>query len=220
MTLRRDPPAGPPTYRRILGCITINLTDLENIVRVLRARTAQVRLRAGDATADEAVDLKDATLAELQRLTISTSSPSIQITLMRDQATVTTSETSIEAKSLVDDAFYLLSQRKAVGAKVRAIWYPIWLASWLISVLVTAILAQNYPLAELVTVLLLPGIIVVSRNARHIAMSGFATVIPQTQGDRRRVSQDTRRQLAIGVTVAIFGTLLTLVATSALTSSQ
>lgn len=75
MTLRRDPPPRPRTYRRLLGCITLDLTGIDNLLRVLGGRASKVNVRLGEATADEAVDLKEATVRELWQLTISTLPP-------------------------------------------------------------------------------------------------------------------------------------------------
>jgi len=212
VSLRRDPPSGPTVYRRVLGCITLDLTDIENIVRVLREQTAEVRLQAGGATADEAADLTDATTIELHRIVISTLSPTIRVALAIDEATVSTPEETLQAKSLVDDVFYLLSQRKSTGAVVRAVWYPIWLAVWLITSFIAAVYAGNAPFAFLIWALLLPGFIVAQRNFRHMSRSGLATVVPETRSQRRRISQDTRRQIVIGLFIAAFGVFLTIIA--------
>lgn len=214
MPLRRDPPTGPPVYRRVVGCVTLDLTDIENIVRVLRERTAEVRIQAGDATADAAADLADATPHELRRVVISSSSPVVRVALGIAEASVSTPENTGEARKVVDDAVWVLSQRTSAGARVRAIWYPIWLAIWLIQVSIIAVISNNSPLAYLIWAFLLPGYIVVRRNFRHLSMNGFATVIPEARGQRRRVSRDMRRNILIGLLIAVFSVFLTVLVTS------
>jgi hypothetical protein len=122
VTLRRNPPPRedePRIYERDLGRLRLFLDDLDDLVALLRSRCADVTISAGYAEADEPEDLRGATRRELRRINIVTSEPSIAVYLGSRAGSVSTYTPTAEAKSLIDDVYGLLIQRRAKTAGLK-----------------------------------------------------------------------------------------------------
>lgn len=119
---RNPPPDRKPAYEyeKSAGIVYLYLDDLESVVRLLSRSSSEVVIGAGQATAGEPADLRSATSAELQQLTLRTERPAVVITLSPGRAMVSSHEDSDEARSLVNSATAVL--RNIGGGEVRA-WF-------------------------------------------------------------------------------------------------
>lgn len=233
MALRRLPPPpdeGPPApseYRVGLGAVRLHLNDVEDLVQYLRSTCAQVGIRAGDATADEATDLGEAHPRELRDVVVVTKAPDVLVRLARSTAYASTLDDGERAREAVDAVKRLLSVRRSWLAGwelLRWFAFPLFFALIVTTPLVfyatrnpspdavvtyttseTALLALN---AWLLMVLLL--LMWASLERRR---TGGAVIVPRWRGDARGLEEQKRTAWV----VSLVGVLLTAVITFAAT---
>src|SRR3954451_923836 len=104
---------GPRSYRRGLGRIKLYLNDLDDLLEYLRRQCKAVSSQAGEATAENPDDLIEATPRELKSVIVTTSEPALRVNLLRRAADVSTTQTSAEARAMVDDVHGLLRRRRS-----------------------------------------------------------------------------------------------------------
>jgi len=191
------------------------LNDLDDLVRLLREQTAETGLRAGDATADEPEDLREATRAELRAVQLVTTDPAVVVRL-GDSAVASTVDQGDNARLLVDDICGLLAPRRSRLAAMRSYWREagvITVALGLAIVLgiytttlppTTADSQQNRNGTWVVAGLTI-GLyaVLVFRSARRARRRGYCMIVLERRGERRGLSQRTRLELISGLLGAL-----------------
>lgn len=120
--LRRDvPPAANPEpheYRKALPKMRLFLSDISDVKRLLERHAESVTIQAGDATAENVDDLRDANKRELRSVRLITNRPEI-VVAFGDSPAVRTTEQSQSAIDLVDAVKEMLDPRMSFGSRNR-----------------------------------------------------------------------------------------------------
>lgn len=228
-----DEPKPPSDYRRRLGWLRLYLNDLDDLVRYLRDSTGEVGIKAGDATADEPTDLREARKSELRDVRVVTEDPALTVTLGFDRAQVTTTDTSDKTRGIVDNVVNLLASRRArvtIAARIVALSVVfVWLGAMglfaLLGTLARAVDANytsSFPEDIIAGAVLGPvvgflgslGILVIVRG------TGRAVIVPERRSENRGISRSTRQSLIVGIVVGVVTAVVTAIATYVLTTND
>ena len=211
---RNAPQARRPVFEldERVGFVKLYLDDLNEFVRVLRARSGQVVLGAGTATADEPDDLKSATTNELAAITIRTIDPMVVIWLQPHRCLVRTAEDSESAKALVVDSAHLLKQHRggfARAAGMHALGSAIVPALILLLSLLAALLGGT-PETALTFAFGALGvwIVIFVVSWRETARGGGATLVLQTRANAREANAGSKVLVVATVLATAVGAVM------------
>lgn len=224
MTLRRvikTQPQGSGLVSYKIGPSKLYLDDLQMIYDTLVVAAEQrisdsktgsavsIEIKAGDASADEIIDLRDARAEEVKRVRISLRDPLVTVRLLRTYADVsglTTDSSSLELAAGIRD--HINSRRSRI---VAATSYPLMYLLFMIAAVggdVTDI-AENWtyhPTEAVVTAIGATFVFLALGAVTSLGLAyrfGGVRVICRKENEVRSLSADTRKQLIIAVVGAV-----------------
>jgi hypothetical protein len=221
--LRREikiqPDDDPGLVRHRLGPSKLYIDDIALICDTLReasesrakatdTEAAPVVITAGEAMADSAEDLRDATPSELRSVRIALDRPLVSVDLWARSADVSAQSSDVDGKALaLGIRDFVKSKRSWRGINVFVNGREVLPIAFLpIACLVYHVVGLGWVAAIAVTIcLFLAGILV---SVISIYRSGSTLIIPRKQSEVRGLSAENRRQLLIGLTGAIVGALI------------
>lgn len=192
------------------------LDDLDDLQRVAGPpRTAGVTLSAGNAEAEAAEDLRDATAKELAKLGLVTREPRIEVRLEKKRANVSTTDDSDGAKALVDDVYGLLAERKSYRLLAAPV-LPLAVAVLAVGVITALLIVfgseppkRQRTLADYIFLVVLLvssfGVLgyAVFTDVRRQWRAGLTRLVLARRSERRGVSSDARQKVGIAIVTAL-----------------
>lgn len=223
--LHRNPPPRddprPAEYARSLGTLRLYLNDLDDVARWLRPRTSAASLWAGDAIADEPADLRDAAARELRAVRFVTSDPAVVVDLHRSRARASTTDSTDDARALVDDVYRLLRVRhqrrvgfiQAVRSNALGVFVTAVALATLFGVLtLTGSWASGVDVSQLGALLAVAAAFGFAFGTwlifLRVQSGGCAMIIPETRSDQRGFTRQARHDWMLGGTTFVLGALL------------
>lgn len=226
--LQRNPPPRndprPGEYSRRLGLLRLHLNDLDDLMRLLKGRTGEVSLKAGDAIADEPADLRDADARELRAVSLITNSPAVVVNLQQSDASARTTDSADDAKLLVDDVYGLLRVRHSplVGfsqaLRLTAVGVAVVAAGLGFFVVFAAV--RNRPdvsasdtAVGASMILTATWVFLVVWAAIGLRSSGSAVIVPERRSDQRGLTRQARREWTLGIATFALGAVVSVALT-------
>jgi hypothetical protein len=178
-----------------------------------------LEIRALDATADEVEDLRDATRAELNHLSLILSAPKVRVDLWNHNAEVIAETDTSDVRQLVEGIRKFTDNRRRWTAPLRRVItgvLPLYLA--LAFLIVTPYLPQSWGLYAknaggigryygvvevVVAVIVVLGSIYVYINRRHVIY-----ILPEWRKENRGLSQRSRRDITVATISAVIGAII------------
>jgi hypothetical protein len=167
-------------------------------------------LQAGEAAAENPDDLIEATPRELKSVIVTTSDPALRVNLLRRAADVSTTQTSAEARAMVDDVHGLLRRRRSPWPGLgRTLALPlVYAAIFLVIGVQNAGSGKplNWPLVAVTAGVLA---LYAAWDAYNIGRAGAVVLIPERRGTRRGLSAQTRSSWLVALVSAFLGVVAT-----------
>lgn len=206
MPLTREPPSPKATIS--LRSLRLFLPDLQNLVIFLTERCdGPVLLKAGDATAAQVEDLRDASKRELRQVAVFTERPFLGIRLYWSGAHITLSGSDADASALARDVKSLLESHHAAIPPLRNIVREVWWSIFLVVLMGFFIVSQWDDALRNGKILLgiLGGFTVLPVGILfwYLYGRGSAVVVAATRSEWEAATRRSRIQWAIGLIVAI-----------------
>lgn len=192
------------------------LADLADELRTQMSQSYDVKIRVGDAIADEVDDLKQASTKELQSIMIRSYDPRVWVFLYRTMAHIEVDGNTDRHIALVEDVAHALRRRRTVVPldPKALLAYGLTVASAVMAYLISAapwrsllVAVTGVALGWTLALILLP------------LRFGRSYVVPRWRREVEGLSQQSRRDLLVAAIGALFGGALAGVVTAMFTNS-
>lgn len=193
------PPAANPEpheYRKALPKMRLFLSDISDVKRLLERHSESVAIQAGDATAEDVDDLRDANKRELRTVRLVTSRPEV-VVAFGDSPVVRTTEQDQAALDLVDAVSEMLRPRMSFGARNRRLVLTVTVVIGLGGLAATIGIVNIY---KSIALSILPYVILLCAvSLMNRMVDGRAAVVPLLPREQREERLKQRSLVAAGI---------------------